>query len=497
MARPLTDLTKKNNFQWGSEAEQAFIVLKQAVTSSPVLAYPNFNLPFEIECDASGKGVDVVLMQQKKPIAFFSKAISGSNLNKSVYEKELMALVLAIHHWRHYLLGRKFLVHTDQKSLKHLLEQRITTSDQQCWMAKLMGFHFDIVYKPGRENRAADALSRIHEEAELKTIISTPVWLQGRDVYDEVHKDPALQKLISDLQNNPTAHPGYSLHTGVLLYKGRLVIPSNSPIIPTLLQEFHSSPTGGHSGFLRTYRRLAGNLYWVGMKKVIMEFVRSCATCQRQKYMAASPSGLLQPLPIPKQVWEDISMDFITGLPKSKGFDAVLVVVDRLSKYGHFILLKHPYNACSVAALFAREVVKLHGIPQSILSDRDPLFVSNFWKELFKLQGTVLKMSSSYHPETDGQTEVVNRCLEAYLRCFASEQPKTWSYWLPWAELWYNTTFHVSTGTTPFQVVYGRPPPTITRFMEGETKVEAVARELQERDEALAQLKYHLSKAQE
>lgn len=147
--------------------------------------------------------------------------------------------------------------------------------------------------------------------------------------------------------------------------------------------------------------------------------------CQRQKYAATTPGGLLQPLPIPNAIWEDLSLDFITGLPKSKGYEAVLVVVDRLSKYSHFILLKHPYTAKSIAELFVKEIVRLHGIPKTLISDRDLLFVSNFWLELFRLHGTKLQMRSAYHPETDGQTEVINRCLEIYLRCFASDQPKT------------------------------------------------------------------------
>lgn len=210
---------------------------------------------------------------------------------------------------------------------------------------------------------------------------------------------------------------------------------------------------------------------------------------------AASP-GLLQPLPIPEAVWTDLSMDFIDGLPQSYGKTVFMVVVDRLSKAAHFIALSHPCTAATVAQAFLDNIYKLHGFPRSIVSDRDTVFLSDFWQELFKSQGCSLKMSSAYHPQSDGQTEVVNRCVETYLRCMTSDRPGLWSKRLPLAEFWYNTNYHTATQVTPYEVVYGQAPPVHLPYLPGESKVQVVTKCLEDRERMLLLLKFHLMRAQ-
>lgn len=204
----------------------------------------------------------------------------------------------------------------------------------------------------------------------------------------------------------------YSIRSGLTWWKSRVMSPEVVPLHENILREFHSSPSAGHSGELRTFKRVAQLFWWKGLKGDERKFVRECDVCQLNKSDRRKPSGLLEPLPIPAMIWSDISMDFVEGLPRSGGKDTILVVVDRLFKYAHFMTLTHPYSAKDVAGTFVRGVVKLHGIPSSIVSDRDKIFLSLFWRELFRLQGTELKTSSTYHPETDGQTEVVSSSLE-------------------------------------------------------------------------------------
>jgi hypothetical protein len=171
-------------------------------------------------------------------------------------------------------------------------------------------------------------------------------------------------------------------------------------------------------------------------------------------------------------------MDFVDGLPNSRGKTTIFVVVDRLSKYAHFVAISHLYSAMSVAQVFFKNIFKLHDMPKSIVCNRDPVFTSHFWKELFRLQGTSFNFSSAYHPQTDGQTEVVNRTMEMYLGCFMSSQPKEWCKWLAWAEYSYNTSWHTTLKTTPFAAVYGRDPPTLLSYIPGTARVEVVERAL-------------------
>lgn len=219
--------------------------------------------------------------------------------------------------------------------------------------------------------------------------------------------------------------------------------------------------------------------------------------CQQQKHSTLHPAGLLKPLDLPNRVWEEISMDFIEALPKSNGMDTILVVVDRLSKFAHFLPLKHSFTAAKVATAFVKDIVRLHGFPESIVSDRDKIFMILFWKELFRLQGTVLKKSTAYHPQTDGQSEVVNKTLETYLRCFVQGRPHKWIKWVPWVELWYNTSYHASSKYTPFKILYGRDPPRISRYSAGQTAVSTLDEQLAARNVVLDDLKFNLLLAQQ
>jgi hypothetical protein len=242
-----------------------------------------------------------------------------------------------------------------------------------------------------------------------------PQWIQ--EVLNSYATDAKAQQLLAQLAIHSPNESGFSLNNGVIRKHNQIWVGENSALQTKLISTFHSSAIGGHSGVNATYHRLKHLFTWAGMKTDVDNFVKQCSICQHSKHSHDHPSGLLQSLPIPAGVWQDVSMDFIEGLPWSEGYTVILVVVDRLSKYAHFIPVKHLYTAFTIAQLFLNNIVKLYGLPRSIVTDRDTIFVSNFWKQVFRLYKVNLSLSTAYHPQTDGQTERVNQCLEMYLRC--------------------------------------------------------------------------------
>ncbi|XP_047313756.1 uncharacterized protein LOC124917348 [Impatiens glandulifera] len=383
IAKPLTDLLKKGNFNWTEEAGLAFKHLKQLMMSPPVLALPNFAIPFVVETDASGSGIGAVLMQENRPIAFIRGPF------------QVITVLLQLQ------------------------------------------------FKRGKDNVVADALSRRGNEVQCAgiSVYHSPVIQRINQTWAT---DPNLIKIIQEIQENEEVHKEFTFIDGTLRKNGKVV--GYDPELRTILiAAMHSSPTGGHSGTLVTCKKLQLAYYWAGMTRDVREYIRSCDVCQRNKGETQAPKGLLQPLPIPNKFWESISMDFIEHLPKVGGKTVIFVVVDRLSKMAHFVGLHHPFTAKKIAEVFLDNVFKLHGMPLSIISDRDKIFISMFWREFLKMQGVHQALSSAYHPQSDGQTEVVNRCLGTYLRCMAGQRPNQWDQWLPLAEWWYNTNFHSAT----------------------------------------------------
>ncbi|XP_045791606.1 uncharacterized protein LOC123886321 [Trifolium pratense] len=437
IASPLTSLLRKDSFHRNPEATIAFNALKLAMTSAPTLALPNFTKPFILEIDASGIAMGAVLMQDSHPIAFFSKPFCPRLQKASTYVRELHAITTAVKKWRQYLLGHKLIIYTDHQSLKELLTQIVQTPEQQIYLSNSW-----VMTTPFTTKRAKPMLWPMHFPAFQRHPQDNRIWL-----------DPSL------------------------------------PFCKSLLEEFHSSPSAGHMGIAKTLARLQANFWWEGMRNHVKQFVTGCSICQQVKYETKKPSGLLQPLPIPHAIWEDLSLDFITGLPPSNGYSAILVVVDRFSKSVHLAALVPHYTAHKVALLFFDTVYKLHGMPRSLVSDRDPLFISKFWRELFTLCGTQLRMSTAYHPETDGQTEVYNRVLEQYLRSFVHHKPSQWSKFLSLAEWSYNTSVHSSTGHSPYQITFGKTPPTIPQYIQGQSSIEAVDSMLANRQQLIITLR--------
>jgi hypothetical protein len=379
IAAPLTRLLRRDAFAWDEEAAEAFQALKHALTTGSVLQMPDFDKDFMVDCDASGVGFGAVLHQGAEPLAFFSRPFAVRHLKLAAYKRELIGLVQAVRHWRPYLWGRHFIIRTDHYSLKFLLDQRLSTMPQHQWISKLFGYDFDVMYRPGCLNVVADALSRRDAE-EGSTSFGSALCVRSGPSFtfiDDIchatsHADDA--KDVRRCFEAGELQGPWRIDDGLLLHGNRIYVPGHADLRHQALSLAHSA---GHEGIQKTLHRLRADFYIPGDRALVRDLVRTYTTCQRNKTATSQLAGLLQPLEVPSQVWADISIDFIEGLPKVGGKSVILTVVDRFSKYAHFIALGNPYTATTVARAFFKGIVRLHGFPSSIVSDRDPVFTGH------------------------------------------------------------------------------------------------------------------------
>ncbi|KAL0553650.1 hypothetical protein IC582_007550 [Cucumis melo] len=429
-------------------------------------------------------GLGCVLMQDGNVIAYASRQLKEHECNYPTHDLEPAAVVLALKIWRHYLFGEKCHIFTDHKSLKYIFDQKELNLRQRRWLELIKDYDCTIEYHPGKANVVADALSRksrlpksvlcgirvalLNELRGSKAVVtiedsgSLLAQFQVRsslvtEIVRRQSEDSNLQKKFEKSKKGLEVE--FELRTdGAIVKQGRLCVPNISELKNAILEEAHSSAYAMHPGSTKMYRTLKKTYWWSGMKQEIAEYVDRCLICQQVKPVRQRPGGFLNPLSVPEWKWEHITMDFLFGLPRtSSGHDGIWVIVDRLTKTTRFIPIKMTSTLDQLARLYVDKIVSQYGVPVSIVSDRDPRFTSKFWPSLQKAMGTGLKFSTSFHPQTDGQSERTIQTLEDMLRACVLQFKGSWDTHLPLMEFAYNNNYQSSIGMAPYEALYGRP----------------------------------------
>ena len=456
-AAPLTQLTRKSQrWQWTTQHDAAFHSLKTAMTSAPVLITADPSLPYQLYTDASQEGTGAVLLQDQgrglQPVAYHSKALTAAERNYPVHEQEMLAIIVALRAWRCYLHGSHCKINTDHQTLRHLQTQPHLSPRQARWSEFLQEFDCTINYVPGERNHA-DSLSRRPGMAALLAVGPDAAFLTA--LKGSYAADSFLQQDRQRRTSRLREVDGQYYHR----FEDRLYI--TPPLRRQLLTECHRAAYSGHLGLDKTTATLSQHFWWPHLRRTVAAFIRRCHQCQVSKPVNQRPYGLMQPLPTPDRPWQHITMDFATDLPATASqHDSIVVFVDRFSKMLRLAPLTKQTTASELAAIFHQHIFRQHGLPESIVSDRDPKLDSDFWRELQRLLGTELKMSTAHHPQTDGQSERAIRTVKEMLRSYVNEQGTNWIDYLADVEFAYNNSENASTHMTPFYTCYGFHPRT-------------------------------------
>ena len=494
VARPLNELLRKDTvYEWTEERNNCFNDLKRRFTTKPVLIMPNQSKPFWVESDASKYATGAVLMQKDSngdlhPCSFISQTFTSAERNYQIYDRELLGIIRALDEWRHYLLGSTHTttVFTDHNNLLYYRSAQKLNRRQARWSLILSEYDIKLVHQPGPKMIQSDALSRRPDhipegdtdnddvvmlpDALFVNLIDTELASRIRTAKDY---DPGMQEhlwtLTQDLPNNDDKlklGPDWwiddkSTKGPLLVYQGRHYIPNDPQLRRDILWKHHDAPTAGHPGQLGTYHAVSRYYWWPGLRTYVNNYVQGCAECQKYKIDRRPTKPALQPIESSRNTrpFAQCSMDLITALPPSDGFNAILVVVDHGLTKG---VILTPTNETSdseeIALLLHNNLFKRFGLPDKLISDRDPRFASKAFQELLKLLGIESAMSTAYHPQTDGATERVNQEIEAYLAIYCAQFPEDWPKALPSLEFTHNSRRHADNKRTPFEMIMGLQP---------------------------------------
>jgi transposase InsO family protein len=465
IAAPLTSLAGSSrrahlnssvSFSWTTACQTAFLALKRALGSNSLVRHADPSQPFLLFSDACAIGVGAVLCQRfpghaaPMPVGFFSMKFGVSERNYSTYDKELLGLVRALEFFRYFIQDSPSPIglYTDHRNLVYFSEKRLLNQRHARWKEFLMDFNFTIHHIPGSLNVAADALSRRDDDPFSTTTTPTDVILPPC-----CFSPPASPTLSTPTATElpPTAPSLCRVTTGretVLDADRRLEI----------IRSCHDNPLAGHFGIARTLDLIRRDYTWPGLRQYVTDYVNSCDLCQRAKPDRHRPFGYLRPNPAPHWPWRDIATDTIVKLPPCDGYDSIDVWIDRFSKEAHFVPARESRDTSEHIQMIIQEVIRLHGLPDSVISDRAPIYRSKLWRGVLQQLGIKTNLSSAFHPETDGQTERVNQTLEQFLRMFVSHFQDNWVPLLPIAEFAYNNSRHATTGLSPFYLTRGYHP---------------------------------------